>query len=278
MILDLLQAGFLGIVQGFTEFLPVSSSAHLKILPFLLGWETPGLVFDTSLHLGTSAALLVFFWKDFWSMIRCWLAPKTIASKEELKQSRTLSLGIVLGIIPVAVIGLLFESSIETFFAQENLGNTMWIIATALIVVGLLIVLGDRYIPARKKLTTFSLVDALVVGCFQVLALIPGVSRSGSTILGGLVRGLDREGAARFSFLLGTPVIILAGLFKLKDLAVITLTPELLAYFGVGVLFSALSGYLVITYFLAFLKKHGFEVFAGYRSILAFLLLILVYL
>ena len=269
LFLHLLQALALGIVQGLTEFLPVSSSAHLTIVPWLFGWETPGLVFDTSLHLGTAAALLLFFWKDFWKIIQSILIPKSFTNKGELKDTRTLTFGIILGILPAGIIGFIFDKQIETLFSPENLSKTIYIVSFTLIFFGVLLFMADKYGKKKKTLTGMSIKDAFLIGLMQVCSLIPGTSRSGSTMTAGMALGYTREQAARFSFLLGTPIIILAGLFKLKDLFKITMDTPTILYFITGFLASFISGYFVIAFFIKFLQKHTVTSFTIYRILLA---------
>jgi len=267
-IITFLEAFLLGLVQGLTEFLPVSSSAHLKIIPWLFGFETPGLVFDTSLHLGSSLALLIFFFEDFWKMTRSLLAPGSFNNANELRQYQRLTLGIILGIFPIGITGLLLEDHIEWFFGNEMLSTSIYLVGAMLILFGAFLWFFDKRGTQNKDTLTMTFKDAIIIGFIQICALIPGVSRSGATIVAGLSRGLTRAEAAKFSFLLGTPVVILAGLFKLKDLADITMTSELFWFFSVGVMSSALSSYLVIKFFLAFLKKQKLTLFVIYRYLL----------
>ncbi len=269
LFLHILQAIALGIVQGLTEFLPVSSSAHLTIVPWLFGWETPGLVFDTSLHLGTAAALLLFFWKDFLRMAKSVLAPKSFTKKEDLHETRTLTLGVILGILPAGIIGFLFDKQIESLFSQENLSKTIYVVSFTLIFFGVLLFLADKYGKKKKTLSSMNLKDACIIGLMQMVALIPGVSRSGSTMTAGMFLGYTRENAARFSFLLGTPITILAGLFKLKDLYSITMDMPTIIYFLAGFISSFISGYLVIAFLISFLQKHTVTSFVIYRILLA---------
>lgn len=265
----LLQAALLGVIQGLAEFLPISSSGHLKIFPWFFGWDTPGLVFDTSLHLGTSLALLLFFYKDFLQIIKGFVAPLSFATKEESSYQRRLAGYIIIGMLPAGLIGLKFDTVLENLF-PEPLGSTHALtIALLLTVFGLILWGVDKINTRNYDLTQMNWQRALLVGIFQILALFPGVSRSGITMTAGMLSGVAREHAARFSFLVGAPLTFAAGIFKLKDLAHIAMTGETIAYFVVGFLASAVSGYLCIKYFLKFLQSHSVAVFTIYRILFA---------
>lgn len=274
--LSLLHAFILGIVQGLTEFLPVSSSAHLTVVPWIFGWEQTPLVFDTSLHLGTSLALLAFFWSDFWRMLRSLFAPKTFTDPKEAKNWQRVTWGIFLGMLPAGIIGVLFDKQLEALFSGDTLQSTIYVVISMLALVGgILLYLDTTRVKNTRTTTDITWKDALSIGLLQVFALLPGVSRSGSTIAGGLLCGLERKEAARFAFLLGTPITLAAGLYKLKDLGSINWDTNLILFFFVGVLSSLISGYLVIKFFLAFLNKHGLAPFMYYRFALALFLLIM---
>ena len=265
----LFQALVLGILQGLAEFLPISSSGHLKIFPWFFGWETPGLVFDTSLHLGTSLALLIFFYKDFLDILRGFVASSSFKSMKEATVQRNLGIFIVIGMLPAGLIGLKFDKVIEGFFPEPLLNNQALIIAGLLALFGLILWGVDKINTRNYDLTQMNWQRALLVGLFQILALFPGVSRSGITMTAGMLSGISREHAARFSFLVGAPLTFAAGIFKLKDLAHVAMTGETVAYFLMGFLASALSGYLCIKYFLKFLQSHSVGVFTVYRLFFA---------
>ena len=277
MDLILLSHAFiLGIVQGLTEFLPVSSSAHLDVVPWLFHWAQPPMVFDTSLHLGTSAALLAFFWKDFLKMIQSLIAPKAFKDTTDLRNWRRLTIGIIIGMLPAGIIGVLFDKQLEAAFTGDALRTSIYIIIACLALAGAYILYLDKTKTKNTRtVTEVTWKDALIIGIFQLFALIPGVSRSGSTMAGGLVRGLNRAEAARFAFLLGTPITLAAGLYKLKDLVHVVWDTNTIAFFVVGVLTSLISGYIVIKFFLSFLNKHGLAPFMYYRFALAAFLLIM---
>jgi undecaprenyl-diphosphatase len=209
--MTLIEAIILGIIQGATEFLPVSSSGHSILVPPLLGLGDPGLTAVIIAHQGTLLAVLIYFWRDVVAIVRGVL--RGLAERAPLGNPEArLGWLLVLGCIPAAVIGLLFEDSFERVFS-----DTRWA-AGFLLVTALLLVLGERMVSGRKTISGIGPVDAILIGLFQMFALFPGVSRSGSTIVGGLSRGLGREEAARFSFLLSIPVVAGAGLLSLRGL------------------------------------------------------------
>jgi len=217
--LSLLQSAALGIVQGLTEFLPISSSAHLILIPYFFGWTDPGLAFDVALHLGTLVGVMAYFWKDFWEMLTLPTHRKTLGF-------------LIVATIPGAVMGLLFEHKVETVFRSPAL------IAWALITMGALLAIADRKARGIKAVPDLTWADALIIGISQALALIPGVSRSGITITTALALGYKREEAARFSFLMSAPIIAGAGILKMKA---ILMAPDKAAL-GAGFICSALAG------------------------------------
>jgi undecaprenyl-diphosphatase len=263
--MDLLQAIVLGAVQGLTEFLPISSSAHLIIVPALLGWPQPGLEFDMALHLGTLVAVFSYFWRDLLAMALA--LPRSLVAGRPMgdPQSR-LALLIIIGCIPAGLAGVLFEDRIKAqFYSDAGLDIGLLVIAATLIVLGLLLWLADRLAAHLRELKDLRWRDAIVIGLAQALALIPGVSRSGSTITAGLFVGLSRPAAARFSFLLGTPLILAAGLKQVLDLAQAGLGALSLSALLAGFLTSAVVGYLCIAFLLRYLATRTTTVFAVYR-------------
>ena len=258
--MDPLQGALLGVVQGLTEPLPISSSAHLILVPWLLGWPEHSLTFDVALHMGTLAALLLFFWKDWLTLARSWL-PHGSATQ------RRIGIGLVVGTIPAAIIGLLFEDVIETSLRSPPLIATVMLIASALILA------ADRL--GRKALTEdgITIPRALLIGAAQALALMPGVSRSGATISAGLALGLTREAAARYAFLLATPVTTGAGVFKLKDLVETGVPPDEASAFAAGIVVSFLVGLVAIRFLLQYLRRYSLTAFVVYRVALAALVL-----
>jgi undecaprenyl-diphosphatase len=257
----LLEAIFLGIVQGVTEFLPISSSAHLILLPWMFGWQgtlIDSLNFDVALHAGTLISILAYFWRDWLDLFKKFfsgLGDGTWKSGEG-----RFVWYIVLATIPAGILGLKFEHVVEHYFRNPLL------IAVSLAVISLLMWAVDRFSAKITSIRQMKLGHALFIGCAQALALVPGVSRSGITIVAGLMTGYTRESAARFSFLLSTPVIGGAAVLKLAKLH---LAPGEALPFLLGTAFSALVGYLSIKFLLAYLNKHSLNLFVGYRLALA---------
>jgi undecaprenyl-diphosphatase len=240
-----LQSVVLGIVQGLTEFLPISSSAHLILIPYFFHWEDPGLAFDVALHLGTLVGVVGYFWQDLWDLI---LAPA---------QRRTLGF-LIVATVPGAVAGLLFEHKVETVFRSPHL------IAWTLILLGVVLALADWYCKGEKKIPNLTWKTALAIGISQGLALVPGVSRSGITITTALAMGFERREAARFSFLLSVPIIAGAGLLKFKA---ILLSPNKMAL-GAGFLCSAIAGYFAIWALMKYVQTRSYLPFVVYRWVL----------
>jgi len=263
----LLEAIILGIVQGFTEFLPISSSAHLIVLPWMFGWQgtlVDSLNFDVALHAGTLVAILAYFWKDWLDLLRKFFSGLGDGSWKT--GEGRLVWFIVLATIPAGVLGMKYEHVVEESFRNPLL------IAAALIVFSLVMWAADRYSARVRGIDTLSLGHAIFIGCCQALALVPGVSRSGSTITAGLLAGYKREDAARFSFLLSTPVIAGAAVLKLHKLH---LAPGEALPFLAGVVSSAIVGYLSIKFLLSYLNRHSLNLFVGYRVAFAAAILLL---
>jgi undecaprenyl-diphosphatase len=270
--LSILQAIVLGITQGITEFAPVSSSGHLIIVPWLFGWhilDDPNLnkTFDVALHVGTLVGALVYFRRDVWRYLRAWVA--SIRARRIENTDQRLAWALVLGTIPGAAAGALFEDVI-----QENLGQP-WLIAVMLAVFGVVLYAVDRRAQSNLRIDDISVSRGLVLGVAQAVALQPGVSRSGITMTVARWMGLDRESAARFSFLLALPIIAGAGAFKGIDLAREGFggyAPEFLW----GFVSSALSGFVVIWGLLTYLRRHDYRFFMFYRLGVAALVLIVI--
>ncbi len=281
--MTILQAIFLGIVQGLTEFIPISSSAHLIIVPWLFGWEDKALTslsFDVALHLGTLVAVLAFFADDWARLIRAWLA-SLIERKVGHDSDRRLAWMLIIGCIPAVVVGTLAESQIESLFHEPDAPHqTGAMIAMAVIIalLGAALYLAERFAQHARTLGQVTLKDSILIGLAQALAILPGVSRSGSTITAGLALGLERQAAARFSFLLSAPIIAGAGAKSLwdifQDIQVGIITQADLSLFPIGFLAAAVSGYLCIKYLLRFLQKHPTYVFVYYRWALAALIVL----
>ncbi len=258
--MDILQSVVLGIVQGITEFLPISSTAHLILTPLFLGWKDPGLTFDVALHVGTFLAVAAYFREDLTQMIRAGL---TSLRKPNFKEDpyQRLAWLTVIGCVPAGVMGILFEDAIGTTLRSP------YVIASTLAGVALLLLLAEFVGKRDRDVKHLTLRDAILIGIVQTCALIPGVSRSGATMTMGMFSGLSREAAARFSFLLGVPIIFASCLFKLRDLPGAGLSAAELTAMGVGVATSAVTGYFVIKFLLSFLAKRSMLIFIVYRLI-----------
>ena len=270
--MSILQAIVLGLVQGTTEFAPVSSSGHLILVPWIFGWVLIGDAdvqksFDVALHVGTLLGALVYFREDVVRYARAWF--RSIGARRLSTADERIAWALVVGTIPGAIVGTLFENVI-----QEKLGAP-WLIAVMLVAFGLLLVFVDRRSRADRAFGTIGPKEGLLLGTAQALALQPGVSRSGVTMTAARAMGLDRESAARFSFLLSLPIIAGAGAYKAVDLAQTGLQGHT-AEFVAGVVASAISGFVVIWGLLRYLKRHDFTVFLWYRVALAAVVAILI--
>jgi undecaprenyl-diphosphatase len=277
--LDLFHALVLGIVQGLTEFLPISSSAHLLIVPWLLGWNEPEITsiqFDVALHMGTLVAVLVYFARD-WVRLISGFFRSIVERKIGDDPDRKLAWMVIIGSIPAAVVGVLGESKIdEVFHRPENIRLAITVIAVMMIAMAVLLFLAERVGKRIYDLRHIGLPTAIAVGLAQALALIPGVSRSGSTITAGLFLNLKREAAARFSFLLATPVVLGAGLKKLYDVMQEGGIPaDQQIGFVIGFVAAALSGFLCIAFLLRYLQRNSLMPFIVYRLALGVLLITL---
>jgi undecaprenyl-diphosphatase len=270
----LFQAIIIGIVQGLTEFLPISSSAHLILVPQVLGWDDPFInsaAFDVMLHMGTLAALLVYFWRDLWRYFKAGLAAirdRRVGDDPD----RRMALLLAVSVVPAALLGVLFESFFDTFFRESPL-----YICGLLVIGALILFAADRAARHVKKMEELRVSEALGIGLAQALALFPGISRSGITIAAGLFLGLERAAAARFAFLMGTPIIAGAGLWKIRQLAgggAGAFEPTVLA---AGVIASAVSGLIAIWFTLRYLQNHNTDIFVIYRigAAIVFALLLL---
>lgn len=263
--MDIFQSIILGIVQGLGEFLPISSTAHLILIPYFFGWSDPGLSFDVALHVGTLIAVLSFFWKDWIIIFTNVITPKRPNVKiSEASYPKNLLWLLAVASVPGAIFGFLFETQAEYIFRSPLL------IAFTLSVVGLVLYLVDRYAKHKKDINNISIKDAIIIGLSQAVAIIPGVSRSGATMTTGLSLGLSREQAARFSFLLSTPIIFGAAILKVPHLLKAGITLPIV----LGIIVAAVSGYFAIKYMLRFIQKVGYAPFFWYRLVLAGIIII----
>lgn len=270
--MTILQAIILGIVQGLTEFLPISSSAHLVIIPFLLGWQipaTPAFVFDVLVQLGTLAAVIVYFWKDLLNILKGFFEGLFTRQPFKTTDSR-LGWYIILATIPAGIFGLLTKKQIEAAF------NSPLVTGIFLLFTAAFLLIAERLSKLSRSLDRINWWDALWIGIFQAFSVFPGISRSGSTMTGGLLRNLDRPSAARFSFLMSIPIMLAAGLLATVDLIAIADLSKYILPVLIGSLVAAIVGYLSIRWLLSYLTRHSFYVFAAYCA-LAGLLTILVF-
>jgi undecaprenyl-diphosphatase len=268
------EAILLGIVQGLTEFLPISSSAHLLFLPWLFGWSEPGLAFNVALHLGTLLAVATYFWRDLTAMaagVVRGVSRRELAAEPEAR----LALVIAVGSLPAAVIGWLAADRVDAYFHSGGGGDLAVMVSALLLIgLGLLLALAERLARHRRALEDVDARDGVVIGFAQVLAFLPGVSRSGSTITAGLLLGLRREAAARFSFLLGVPAIAGAGLLEGIDLLQAGLPAEERLVFAAGVTSAAVVGYLAIAILLRFVQRYTTLLFVWYRLVVGLAILV----
>mgnify|MGYP000925860551 FL=1 len=262
------EAAILGIVQGLTEFLPISSSGHLRIVPAFFGWEDPGAAFTAVVQIGTMAAVLLFFRADLWRMARALL--HTLTGDRPLWRTADpdgkLGWFIVLGTLPIIVIGFALSGFIEDEF------RSLPLIATVMILFSLVLYAADTRGARTRPITDLKLADGMKIGFMQCLALVPGVSRSGATISGGLLLNLTREAATRYSFLLSVPAVVLSGVFELRKVGDggLEVGPTIVA-----TIFAFIFGYLTIAWLLKYVRTHNFSIFVAYRVILGVIVLAL---
>ena len=273
--MTILQAIILGIVQGLTEFLPISSSGHLILVPWLFNWhfllDDPSLnkTFDVALHLGTFLAVVVYFWREIGRLLAAWVRSMTRRSLAD--PAAKLAWLLIVSTIPAAIVGVALES-----FIEDKLGKP-WIIAIMMIVFAGVMYLIDHVAKLDRDLESLSWFDAVLIGVAQAFALCPGVSRSGITMMTGLLMRLDREAAARYSFLMSIPVIGGAAAYKGLQVARDGLPAGTAAPFAIGIAAAAISGFAAIWFLLAYLKRHSFELFVIYRIAVGVGMLILIF-
>jgi undecaprenyl-diphosphatase len=267
-VVDFLQAVVLGLIQGLTEFLPISSSAHLRIYPEVFGWGDPGAAFTAVIQIGTELAVLLYFRKDIWRIATMWLRSLV---RPEYRGHLDARMGwfIIIGSLPIVLLGIALKDVIEEDF------RSLWIIGTTLIVLGIVLGIADRVGGSDKTIKQISLLDAVLMGLAQALALIPGVSRSGATLSMGRLLGYEREAATRYAFLLAIPAVIGAGLFELKDV------PNGDNSYGwgptiVATIVSFVVGYAAIAWLLRYVTTRSYTPFVLYRVALGSVTLVLV--
>jgi undecaprenyl-diphosphatase len=260
------EAIVLGLVQGLTEFLPISSSGHLRIVPAFLGWEDPGAGFTAVIQLGTMAAVLIYFRADLWRIALAWLRELRTPIRRASTDAR-LGWFIVLGTIPISIFGIAFSSQIESG------ARDLYLIGSALILFSFVMMLAEHVGTRKRFLDGMNGRDGLFIGFAQALALIPGVSRSGATISAGLLRGFDRVAAARYSFLLSIPAVVLSGLFELRKVGEEG-SPGVAATV-IATLVAFVTGYVAIAWLIRYLGTHSLRIFIVYRIALGALVLAL---
>jgi undecaprenyl-diphosphatase len=268
--MPLIQAIVLGIVQGLTEFLPISSTAHLILIPWLLGWKDPGLAFDVALHVGTLAAIMIYFFRDWMQVLAQGLGIST-GGDPALARNRGLLWLLVAATLPIGFFGFLFQHQAETAWRTPN------VIGATMIVIGGVLWWAERVGRKQKDLGRLSFPDAMSVGFAQVLSIVPGTSRSGVTIAAGLLRNLDRATAARFSFLLSTPAIAAAAAKDFYDLMKHEggIPADLRMPFLIGIVVSGVTGCLVIQFFMRYLRHGTLTFFVAYRVIFGIMIIAL---
>lgn len=269
--MTVIQSILLGVIQGLTEFLPISSSGHLVIVPFLLKWDIPpeeAFIFDVLVQVATLVAVLAFFWNDYYQIIKDMLRGLLHRKPFETFPAR-LGWYILISTIPAGAAGLLLKDVVERAFSSPSMT------AAALLGTALLLVIAERIGKRERELEKITWLDALIIGIFQILALFPGLSRSGSTITGGMTRDFERPAAARFAFLMAVPIMLVAGLLAVIDLFQIPDLGALLPVFIPGFIAAAVVGYLSIGWLLSFLTRYSLYYFAAYCAIVGLAVLVL---
>lgn len=268
--MSLLQAIILGIIQGLTEYLPVSSSAHLVFVPYLLGWQLDpevSFVFNVLVQLGTLLAVIVYFWRDLREVLSAWVVG--IRSRAPLATPRSrLGWYLILATIPAGIAGLLLKDAVEAAF-QSHIFTALFLLVTAA-----LLLTSERFAAQKRNLEDMTARDALVMGLMQALAIFPGISRSGSTIAGGMFSGMERRPAARFSFLMSIPIMVAAGAAAAADLFAFPNFSAVLPLVAAGFIVAAVVGYLSIHWLLGYLQRNSLSSFAWYCFIAAAIVLV----
>lgn len=262
--MTIIQSVVLGILQGVGEFLPISSSGHLILVPFLLGWDESSMAFDIALHFGTLLAVLVIYFGEWWKLFVG--AIKNFSGKKKTKEGKMFWY-LVVATIPAAIVGFVLDDIIESYFRGQ-----IWLIALFLALMGVFIYAGDRWASKhyKKKEVSFeniTMKQAFLVGCSQAFAVFPGFSRSGTTILAGRLMGLSKEAITKFTFLLSVPIIAGATILKVGELEI---TTEVI----IGIVTSFIVGVISIKFLLGYIKKHDFSIFAFYRVVMAIIIYI----
>ncbi len=266
---DIIKSVVLGIIQGLTEFLPISSTAHLRIVPSFFGWGDIGAAYTAVIQVGTMIAIILYFRKDLLNMFNSLVL--SVKEKTYMTKPNTRLLFMVcVGTIPILIFGYLFKDFIRHDF------RNMFVMAGSLILFSLVILAGERYTRKKVTIEKLSMADAIIIGFFQSLALVPGTSRSGSTIAGGFFRNMDRESAARYSFLLSIPAILISGFYELySEREQLFSNGSGAASLIIATAVSGIVGYASIWFLLSYLKRHSMMIFIVYRILLGVLIIIL---
>jgi undecaprenyl-diphosphatase len=266
---EIIKAIVLGIIQGLSEFLPISSTAHLRIIPSFFGWDDIGAAYTAVIQVGTMVAIIIYFWKDLYNMFISFIASikeKTYASKPYTR----LLFMVCIGTIPILIFGYLFKDLIRNQF------RSMYVMASSMIIFSFIIFAAEKFTKRNITIDKLSIKDSIVIGFFQSLSLVPGTSRSGSTITGGFFRHMDRESAARYSFLLSIPAILISGVYELySERASLFASENGVVSLVVATIVSGVVGYISIWFLLSYLKKHSLMIFIVYRILFGILIIIL---
>ncbi len=265
----IIKAIVLGIIQGLSEFLPISSTAHLRIIPSFFGWGDIGAAYTAVIQVGTMVAIIIYFWKDLYNMFNSFTASikeKTYMSKPDTR----LLFMVCIGTIPILIFGYLFKDLIRHQF------RSMYVMAGSMIVFSFIIFAGEKFTKRNITINKLGIKDSIIIGFFQSLSLIPGTSRSGSSITGGFFRHMDRESAARYSFLLSIPAILISGVYELySERASLFASENGVISLIIATIVSGVVGYLSIWFLLSYLKKHSLMIFIVYRILFGILIIIL---
>lgn len=266
---EIIKAIVLGIIQGLTEFLPISSTAHLRIIPSFFGWHDIGAAYTAVIQVGTMIAIIIYFWKDLYNMFASLIS--SIKEKSYMSKPDTKLLFMVsIGTIPILIFGYLFKDFIRHEF------RSMYIMSADLIIFSFIIYAAEKYTKKSVSIEKLSMTDSIIIGFFQALALIPGTSRSGSTMTGGFFRHMDRESAARYSFLLSIPAVFISGVYELYSERVSLFATETgIESLVIATVVSGIVGYLSIWFLLEYLKKHSLMLFIVYRIAFGAIIIIL---
>jgi undecaprenyl-diphosphatase len=266
---EIFKAIILGIIQGISEYLPISSTAHLRIIPSFFGWKDIGAAYTAVIQVGTMIAIIIYFWRDLVQMASAIITSFKNRGFKDRKEVK-LFFYICIGTVPILIFGYLFKDLIRNEF------RSMYIMAIMLVVFSLVIFIAEKFSKKNRNADDLNSFDALFIGFFQAIALIPGTSRSGSTISGGFFRNMTREGAARYSFLLSIPAILISGLYELySERGVLISSGDSLISLIIATIVSGIIGYLSIWFLLSYLKKHSMMIFIIYRVIFGVLIIIL---